>query len=577
MELIYTKEVTLMENNKKERVFSMKYYLIATMIIMIALTGGLMVWLYSPSIKEEITILNHHYMDDISLAYGHMIDEEILLSSAEEILTYEFLEHQLANVGMEDVKSSYVYVVCPDGNMLYHPDKEKVGVKVENAAVTKIVEEIAAGKTIENDTIEYEYNGSKKYAGVYVPPSQEYILVVTADEAEMFEAVTHLNKRGVTAIIVAIVVFGIIGAILATILIRPITQLVKVVDKVADMDFTEDPIQAKLNNKKDETGEISRAMDKLRLSLVDVVGTIKEKSDNVMYAADALNTDAAETSTTMEQVEKAVNDIAQGAASQAEDTQEATENVIIMGNMVEETNEEIARLREYSEEMKESTSFAKDIIKELGEVNRRAGEYIDVIAEQTNTTNESALKISEATKLITSIAEETNLLSLNASIEAARAGEQGKGFAVVAAEIQKLAEQSNISAQQIEVIIQELLKDTERAVETMYDVKEIIRLQSDHVEQTDNAFTQIISGVEQSNKAIDRISDKAAQLDEARVGVVDIVQNLTAIAEENAAGTQETSASATEVSAIVEDISDKSNGLRQIAADLEESMSVFRF
>ena len=343
------------------------------------------------------------------------------------------------------------------------------------------------------------------------------------------------------------------------------------------MDFTEDPLQVKLNSKKDETGMISRAMDQLRLALVDVVGTIKEKSDNVMYAADALNTDAAETSTTMEQVEKAVNDIAQGATSQAEDTQSATENVIIMGNMVEETNVEISRLREYAEEMKESTSFAKNILKELGDVNRRAGEYIDVIAEQTNTTNESALKISEATKLITSIAEETNLLSLNASIEAARAGEQGKGFAVVAAEIQKLAEQSNISAQQIEIIIQELLKDSERAVETMYDVKEIIRLQSDHVEQTDNAFTQIISGVEQSNRTIDRISDKAAQLDEARVGVVDIVQNLTAIAEENAAGTEETSASATEVSAIVEDISDKSNGLRQIAADLEDSMSVFKF
>ncbi len=566
-----------MENSKKEKLFSMKYYLIATMVIMIVLTGGLMVWLYSPSIKEEVAILNHHYMDDISLAYGHMIDEEIELSSSDMVLTYEFLSDQLGDVGMEDVESSYAYVVCPDGNMLYHPDETKVGNKVENAAVTQVVEDIAAGKAIDNGTIEYTYKGEQKYAGVYVPETQDYILVVTADETEMFEAVTHLNKRGLIAIIIVVVVFGIVGAILATILIRPITQLVKVVDKVADMDFTEDPIQAKLNGKKDETGMISRAMDKLRLSLIDVVGTIKDKSDNVMFAADALNTDATETSTTMEQVEKAVNDIAQGAASQAEDTQEATENVIIMGNMVEETNEEIARLREYAEEMKESTSFAKDIIKELGEVNRRAGEYIDVIAEQTNTTNESALKISEATKLITSIAEETNLLSLNASIEAARAGEQGKGFAVVAAEIQKLAEQSNISAQQIEIIIQELLKDTERAVETMYDVKEIIRLQSDHVEQTDNAFTQIISGVEQSNKAIDRISDKAAQLDEARVGVVDIVQNLTAIAEENAAGTEETSASATEVSAIVEDISDKSNGLRQIAADLEESMSVFKF
>lgn len=564
-------------NEKKERIFSMRYYLIGAMILMIALTGGLMVWLYSPNIKEEITLLNHHYMDDISLAYGHMIDEEILLSTPEEVLTYEFLAHQLDNVGMEDVESSYVYVVCSDGNMLYHPDSTKVGNKVENSVVTQIVADISVGKQIENGTVEYEYNGSMKYAGVYVPATQDYILVVTADESELFEAISHLNKRGVVAIFIAIVIFGLFGGVLAWILIRPINQLTKVVNKVANMDFTEDPIQQKLNGKKDETGMISRAMDSLRMSLADVVGTIKEKSDNVMYAADALNTDAAETSTTMEQVEKAVNDIAQGAASQAEDTQEATENVIIMGNMVEETNEEIARLREYAEEMKESTSFAKNIIKELGDVNRRAGEYIDVIAEQTNTTNESALKISEATKLITSIAEETNLLSLNASIEAARAGEQGKGFAVVAAEIQKLAEQSNISAQQIEIIIQELLKDTERAVETMYDVKEIIRLQSDHVEQTDNAFTQIISGVEQSNKAIDRISDKAAQLDEARVGVVDIVQNLTAIAEENAAGTEETSASATEVSAIVEDISDKSNGLRQIAEDLENSMSVFKF
>lgn len=566
-----------METNNKEKIISMRYYLIGAIVLMVMLTGGLMVWLYSPNIKEEITIINHHYMDDISLAYGHMIDEEILLESAEEILTYEFLAHQLDGVGLEGEESSYMYVVCPDGNMLYHPDTKKVGQKVENEVVTQIVADIAVGKEVKNGTVEYEYHGEIKYAGVYVPPSQEFILVVTADKEELFEAVTHLNKRGLIAILIAVIVFGIIGGLLVWILIRPITQLTKIVNKVANMDFSEDPLQNKLNGKKDEVGLISRAMDNLRHSLIDVVGTIKEKSDNVMNAADALNSNAAETSTTMEQVEKAVNDIAQGAASQAEDTQTATENVIIMGNMVEETNEEIAKLREYSDEMKESTAFAKDIIKELGDVNRRAGEYIDVIAEQTNTTNESALKISEATKLITSIAEETNLLSLNASIEAARAGEQGKGFAVVAAEIQKLAEQSNISAQQIEIIIQELLKDTERAVETMYDVKEIIRLQSDHVEQTDNAFTQIISGVEQSNRAIDRISDKAAQLDEARVGVVDIVQNLTAIAEENAAGTQETSASATEVSAIVEDISDRSNGLRQIAEDLESSMSVFKF
>ncbi|MBQ8318200.1 MAG: methyl-accepting chemotaxis protein [Lachnospiraceae bacterium] len=566
-----------MENKKVLKLHSLTTYMALSMTVIILFTGILMVWLYSPNIKKEITNLNHHYMDDISLAYGHMLDEEILLSDVESIVNYDYLTHQLDGIGMEGIDSSYVYVVAPDGTMVYHPSKDKVGQKVENAVVTQVVEDIAAGKKVQNGAVEYEYHGAIKYAGIYVNENQDFILVVTADEEELFESVAALNKRGMFAIVLAVIFFGLLGGVFAFILVRPIVKLTGVVSKISSMDFTEDPEQKKLNSRKDETGLISRELDELRLSLIEVVSVIKEKSDNVMYAADALNTDAAETSTTMEQVEKAVNDIAQGATSQAEDTQSATENVIIMGNMVEETNDEVARLREYADEMKESTAFAKDILKELSDVNKKAGEYIDVIAEQTNTTNESALKISEATKLITAIAEETNLLSLNASIEAARAGEQGKGFAVVAAEIQKLAEQSNVSAQQIEIIIQELLKDSERAVETMYDVKEIIRLQSDHVEQTDNAFTQIIDGVEQSISSIDRISDKAAALDEARVSVVDIVQSLTAIAEENAAGTEETSASATEVSAIVEDISDKSNGLRQIASDLDDSMSIFKF
>lgn len=154
--------------------------------------------------------------------------------------------------------------------------------------------------------------------------------------------------------------------------------------------------------------------------------------------------------------------------------------------------------------------------------------------------------------------------------------EQGRGFGVVAAEIQKLAEQSNESAKRIEEIIQELLIDSEKAVETMYDVKEIMRAQSDHVEQTEIAFGQLTEGVAQSIDGINEISEKTTSLDHARTNVVDIVQNLTAIAEENAAGTEQTSASATEVTAIVEDISDKSNSLRDVARTLDENMNIFK-
>jgi methyl-accepting chemotaxis protein len=294
-----------------------------------------------------------------------------------------------------------------------------------------------------------------------------------------------------------------------------------------------------------------------------------------MEAADDLSNSATETTTTMGQVELAVNDISDGAASQADETQTATENVVAMGDMVTETNNVVERLVDYAAEMKKSSQSAKAILDDLDQVNHKTEEYIGIIAKQTDTTNESAQKISEAANMITEIAEETNLLSLNASIEAARAGEQGRGFAVVASQIQKLAEQSNESAKQIGAIISELLSDSQKAVEIMEDVRVSMQQQSEHVIKTDQAFGEIQEQVDGSIAAMDYISQKTSDLDASRVKVVDVVQNLTAIAQQNAASTEETSASVTEISAIVAGISEKSIELRHIAEDLEEGMRVF--
>ena len=156
-------------------------------------------------------------------------------------------------------------------------------------------------------------------------------------------------------------------------------------------------------------------------------------------------------------------DIASGATIQADETQSATENVITMGNMIEETNSVAEALHKNSKQMQESSNQAMSILKELMEVNDQTKLSIDEIYEQTNITNASAQKIKAATDIIASIAEETNLLSLNASIEAARAGEQGRGFAVVASQIQKLAEQPNDSAKQIDDITNVLIQDSTHA------------------------------------------------------------------------------------------------------------------
>lgn len=163
------------------------------------------------------------------------------------------------------------------------------------------------------------------------------------------------------------------------------------------------------------------------------------------------------------------------------------------------------------------------------------------------------------------------MLSLNASIEAVRAGEQGRGFAVVASQIQKLAEQSNESARQIEDI-----HDSQEAVATMDEVKDIIAEQSTRVDSTRVRFAEVKDGIDVSIASITKISGDIDKLDTARVNVVDVVQNLTAIAQENAASTEETSASVDEVSATIMNMADEAGRLKGIAGRLEESTRIFK-
>ena len=399
---------------------------------------------------------------------------------------------------------------------------------------------------------------------------------LSADETDILADISMMMKVCIIASILTVMLCSVLGYFAVRKMVKPIAKVTDVVNKLADLDFTDDEVQDKLNKRKDETGSMSRAISVLRNKLKIVLQDLQEQSRNLFDASDALNSSASETANTIEQVEKAVNEISEGATSQADETQKATENVILMGNMVEETSTEVRELIGNATEMKTSGDEATAILSQLEHINKKASEAIDIIYEQTNTTNESAMKIRDATSLITSIAEETNLLSLNASIEAARAGEQGRGFAVVASQIQKLAEQSNESARQIETIIDSLITDSEKAVTTMDEVKEIMSQQSENVGKTETIFTQVKNGIDSSIDGINSIADKTKNMDDARVNVVDVVQNLTAIAQENAASTEETSASVTEVSSIVYDISSNAEKLKAIADELDRNMKIFK-
>ncbi len=513
----------------------------------------------------ELEIPGEYHLDDNNeLWKGDMLNISQATDIADEIKNTTGTE---VTVFFGDTR--YMTSVMKDG-------KRAIGTQ----ATEKVVDEVLKkGNTYTADKVDVA--GTDFYV-YYIPLMQEG---TTTPCGMVFAGKSQVNvekeMRGVTMTILATVLLllvagGTFAIIMANSIVKSLQKSIYTVEEVAKGNLTVQLDQALLA-RKDEVGDMARYIAKLKEELITILSDIRNQSGVLQNASSSLHGTSGDAADSVGQVERAIHEIADGATSQADETQKATENVILMGNMVEETKAEVEELYNNASVMQKSSNDASQTLDELNGINQKARTAIDVIYEQTYTTNESALKIREATNLITAIAEETNLLSLNASIEAARAGEQGRGFAVVAAQIQKLAEQSNESARQIEQIITLLIQDSNKAVETMDEVKEIMQRQSENVDKTEEIFAVVKDGIDYSIQSVNNIAEKTKKLDEARVTVVDVVQNLTAIAEENAAGTEETSASTAEFSNMMEDIQGTSSKLKNIASDLENRMSIFKF
>lgn len=562
------------KKEKKSGLHSMRFNVVQLVLLSIIISVASLLIMIIPVADNAISTLAESYMRDVCDTCGLNVDAA-LNRSGNIILNQAYLETLIGDVRINDLDSSYAYVVGSDGTMIYHPDESKVGQPVENPAIKQVVADLEAGKEQQDGMAIYEFRGAEKYAAYYVTSNKAAILVITADRGDILSAKDAIYARAGGAAIIIFIVLGIISFLIASKMTRPIVEITNVIKRFSSLNFAESPTTIRISKRKDETGQMARAIGDLREKLVTIVSQIKSQSELLYNASTELDTNASHTTSTVGNVETAVNEIATGATNQASETQKATDDIVNMGNMIEHTNSQVENLTSTANLMRESSEEAAATLKELDNINQQAIASIDVIYEQTNITNISALKIKEATTLISSIAEETNLLSLNASIEAARAGEAGRGFAVVASQIQKLADQSNESANQIDQIIHALIEDSEKAVKTMDEVKTIMNLQSENVHKTGQVFEQVRDGISSSISGVGEIATRTTQLDKARGDVVDVVQNLTAIAQQNAASTEETSASVMEVSNVMQEIMENANRLKEIASILEENMNSF--
>ena len=267
-------------------------------------------------------------------------------------------------------------------------------------------------------------------------------------------------------------------------------------------------MRPQLLDRGDEVGDIARAIQSLIDSLHEIITSITDSSKALEEFSDQFTSSFKLISTSISNVNIAVDEIAGGATSQAHETMSANQRVNEMGQALEETSHNVETLNSSSEKMKEYNKTAGKNLEELTEISEKTKESVNEVQKQTNLTNQSAQQIREATELITDIAAQTNLLSLNASIEAARAGENGRGFAVVADQIRNLSEQSRQSAERIVQIVNDLLENSDTSVKTMNEVTDNIKVQNDKLCETEQMFKSLNTEIYEVTEAITQISEQ---------------------------------------------------------------------
>ena len=327
--------------------------------------------------------------------------------------------------------------------------------------------------------------------------------------------------------------------------------------------------------RKDEVGDIARAIQRLVESMRDIITNITTSSQALQGFSEKFSASFDRIAESINNVNIAVDEIANGSSSQAAETMSASQKVTQMGTALDETTANVETLGSSSVKMREYNKTAAKNLDELSAISETTKSSVLLVQNQTNQTNDSAQEIREATELITDIANQTNLLSLNASIEAARAGENGRGFAVVAGELRNLSEQSRESAERIVEIVNTLIANSNTSVTTMNEVAENIRTQNNKIEETGEMFRSLNEEIAEVTEAIEKIRKQTEALDVQKKEVLDIVDGLAAIAEQNAAGTEETSASMAEFHEIIDSCHEATEELTKLAQNLADHTERF--
>ena len=419
------------------------------------------------------------------------------------------------------------------------------------------------------------------YYGYYIPVyqnnSNEIIGMIFAGMpvSEVQKSLDMITYIFLGAILIVMIIAVITSFILAYSISNSIQGSVKVLESLADGNLNVEVNQKNLR-RGDEVGVITNSTKTLATNLKSMIGSISESSRVLQNSSNKLNNSSEKTIEYLRLVEQAIQEIATGAGNQAEETLKALQEIVTMGELVSHASENAIELENRAHMMNETSNHAINILEHLKSINQKTVQAVKEFGAQTKATNASVINIKASTEMISEIASQTNLLSLNANIEAARAGEAGRGFAVVATEISSLADQTSRAATEIGQIIDELLSNSNKSMETMEDVTQVINDQDAYVNSTSDAFAQVKTEVDNSLVNIQNIAENTKNLVLIREQLSSILENLSAVAQENAASSEENSASVMEVSNIMNAVAQEVENLNQVVDSLKDNIDQFK-